>query len=30
MSMISLVHPLAVTADVRPYLTVLNSDIEAY
>jgi len=27
---LSLIHPLTTASDVRPYLTILNSDTEVY
>lgn len=30
MTVLSLIHPLTTSADVRPYLTVLNNDTEVY
>ena len=30
LTMLSLVHPLTVSADYRPYLTILKSDSEVY
>lgn len=30
LTVLSLIHPLTTSADVRPYLTVLNDDTEVY
>ena len=30
LTMLSLIHPLTISADCRPYLTILNTDLEVY